>query len=108
MPLIASNGVGELGPEWTPRFLAYAEHLGMSPEGAIIRDRDRYPGGSMTGFVLWLQGRWRAWHKARGIPDRPSDYAAVRGSRWAQDDFDRFLGAPAPVDPGTVTDAGGW
>ena len=45
---------------WNPRFVLYAKCLGLSPEEAIERDRERWPGGAMTGFILWSTAANRA------------------------------------------------
>lgn len=81
-------------PDWTPRFLAYAAHRGLTPEAVRVADRDQYPGRPCYGFVLWIQERWRAWHESRSLKAQPLTYGVVRGSRYVRDGFDRFIGAP--------------
>lgn len=42
--------------EWNPRYIAYAEAHGRSPEEQLAADRVAYPGGCMAGFILWCSG----------------------------------------------------
>jgi len=62
-----------------PRYLAYAKaHGTLDPEAVLARDRERYPGGCMTGFIVWLGYRWAEWLKATGRrrPLTEEDHAA--------------------------------
>jgi hypothetical protein len=47
--------------EWNPRFEAYARAHGRSPEAMLEHDRKAWPGGCMTGFMLWIGEQWTAW-----------------------------------------------
>jgi len=73
--------------EWNPRYVAYAKAHGTTPEAMIEEDRVNWPGGVMTGFILWIGDHWRAWLAERGLPsDHPKsdeDHAS----------FDRRIGA---------------
>lgn len=40
---------------WNPRYTLYAKLHGKSEEDMIKLDRERYPGGCMTGFMAWVQ-----------------------------------------------------
>ena len=40
-----------------PRFVNYARYHGNTPEQQLAHDRQRYPGGVMTGYVLWNRSR---------------------------------------------------
>lgn len=79
---------------WNPRFVAYARATGEpDPDRALARDGDAYPGGKMTGFILWIRERWTAWYLANGrVPDRPSCPAPML-SQADHESFDRFIGA---------------
>lgn len=46
---------------YQPRYVAYAHAQGMSPEEVGQRDRERYPGGCMIGYMGWINDRWREW-----------------------------------------------
>ena len=74
-----------------PRYAAYcAAHGASSPEEMQQRDRREWPGGHMTGFILWMKGQWAAWGKAapgRGFRGVKRDVMAEEHRR----DFDRFL-----------------
>lgn len=67
-----------------PRFAAYARVHGRTPEAQIEHDKEAWPGGVMTGFVLWNNERWREWRAANGYRHDdilPSD-AHERYDRW--------------------------
>ena len=38
-----------------PRYLAYCKTHGLTPEEMKEKDANRFPGGSMTGFILWIR-----------------------------------------------------
>lgn len=63
---------------YQPRFVAYAAHLGMSPDAVIVAGRWH------ADFMGWISAQWSAWSKATGR-DRHCHTAADH------DDFDRFL-----------------
>jgi len=52
--------------QWTLRYTAYAQAHGRSPEEMLEADMERYPGGKMVGFTLWIQDKWRQWRKLFG------------------------------------------
>lgn len=61
---------------FSPRFTAYAKSLGVSAEEALAADTKRYPGGKMTGFILWISAKWQAWdvlHKHDGNHARSAE-----------------------------------
>lgn len=71
--------------EWNPRYVAYAEAAGRSPEAQIDWDRERWPGGYVTGFVLWIRKRWAEFNTEKGLPvDYPS-------SIYSQQEFNEWL-----------------
>lgn len=49
-----------------PRYLAYARHHGRTPEDQMSADVLRWPGGCMTGYILWIRGMWRRWWAEAG------------------------------------------
>jgi hypothetical protein len=73
----------------TARYVAYATAHGKTPDAMLAADRESWPGGSMVGFTLWMDARWREWlemHKDRrrsALTD--ADHAA----------FDAWLGDAA-------------
>jgi hypothetical protein len=53
--------------EWNPRYLEYCRVTGgLSPEATLARDRERWPGGAMTGFVVWMPAQWATWRRLNG------------------------------------------
>lgn len=53
--------------QWNPRYAAYAKTHGKTPEEMLEHDIERFPGGKMCGFMLWINEKWSEWHKARGL-----------------------------------------
>lgn len=59
---------------WNPRFVHYATANGRGPEAMLEADRAAWPGGIMTGFILWIRARWQEWDKLMGLPaEEPHD-----------------------------------
>jgi len=44
---------------WNWRYLAYCQ--GDAPGVVLERDRARWPGGVMAGFITWAGPLWREW-----------------------------------------------
>ena len=59
-----------------PRYIAYARAHGETPEGMLEADRVTWPGGSMTGFTIWIDGKWREWCAANPSRSRSALTAA--------------------------------
>lgn len=75
---------------YNPRYLAYAAAHGRDPEAMLAHDAEAWPGGNMTGFLLWISERWQAFGNVRGV-------RAPRYYPWSDEDhadFDRFIGVP--------------
>jgi hypothetical protein len=51
---------------WNPRYVAYAKAHGRTPDEMLASDADRYPGGKMCGFTLWIRAKWSEWRKLFG------------------------------------------
>ena len=45
----------------TPRYSAYCRAHGRDPESMLAHDRERFPGGKMAGFIVWLRREWSAF-----------------------------------------------
>lgn len=53
------------GEGWNRRYLAYCRAQGTpDPDAMIERDHERWPGGPMTGYILWIRERWAEWATA--------------------------------------------
>jgi hypothetical protein len=87
----------------TDRFRSYCVAHGFAgnPDGMFAHDRERWPGGRMCGFMIWIRQRWRAWDA-----QRPESFS--RNGPWRTDKehvaFDAWLSAafpePAGEEPG--------
>jgi hypothetical protein len=40
--------------EWNPQYVQYAKVHGRTPDDMLAHDRERWPGGVMTGYILWV------------------------------------------------------
>jgi hypothetical protein len=63
--------------EWNPRYFAYATDHGNTPEKQREVDRERWPGGSMCGFMFWIQDRWKEWTELTKHPRSNDPYAFI-------------------------------
>ena len=75
--------------DWNPRYLAYARAQGEpDPEKMLEKDRERWPGGVMCGFSLWIQGKWQEWYTLIGVGKM-----TIYDQRFYQDHkaFDKWL-----------------
>lgn len=52
--------------EWQSRYLAYCRAHRATPGEMEIRDRKRWPGGFMTGYIQWICEQWRVWAAETG------------------------------------------
>jgi len=61
-----------------PRYVEYCRAHGLTPDAMLARDEEAYPGGCMTGFILWIGARWREWEALtkRGTVHSIEDHAA--------------------------------
>lgn len=71
---------------WNPRFLVYCN--GVDPEAVLRRDGTIYPGGKMTGFLLWSAAILKEFERVRPT-------AFLHGSLVDQAAYDAWLGAGA-------------
>lgn len=63
----APNPVSLTTKTWNPRYVLYAKAAGYpGPDLAIILDTERWPGGRMAGFTMWIQAAWTGWRIAMG------------------------------------------
>ena len=58
-----------------PRFLAYCAANGFTPEEMLEHDRQRFPGGHMCGFVLWISEMIVKWKREFNYKD---DYLSTQ------------------------------
>lgn len=62
---------------WNPRFLCYCAATGEpDPDRTLARDKSLFPGGSMTGFLVWIGEMWSDWDD-----QRPAQFARDEGVR---------------------------
>ena len=50
------------------RYQVYAIAHGRSPDDMMAHDEAEYPGGKMTGYIVWVNRKWSDWHAAQIIP----------------------------------------
>lgn len=51
--------------QWNPRYVAYCAAHGVDdPDVMRARDAERWPGGKMCGFILWMRERKAEFVKA--------------------------------------------
>ena len=74
---------------WNPRYVAYATAHGRPPGDMLAHDLDRWPGGRMTGYILWITEAWRRWAVAAGHPRAHSPTAHL--SKQDHVAFDKWL-----------------
>jgi hypothetical protein len=46
---------------WNTRYVQWARAHGNTAEKQLVADEEAWPGGKMTGFVLWMSNRWEEW-----------------------------------------------
>jgi hypothetical protein len=58
--------------EYNPRYLAYCNHHGKTPDQMMEFDKQRSPGGCMGPFILWIDQKWRKYDslhpELKGLP----------------------------------------
>lgn len=52
--------------EWNPRYIAYSAAHDKTPDEMLEYDKNRFPGGVMVGFMLWIKEQWCAFARVRG------------------------------------------
>ena len=60
-----------------PRFWAYARVHGRTPDAMLEHDEERWPGGKMAGFTLWIGERWQEWAVLASHPRANDSYAIL-------------------------------
>lgn len=65
---------------WQPRYVAYAKSMKMTPEEASVHDDNRWPGGCMTGFILWMHEQSGAFAKHLGIRAGSIEHQSAKGT----------------------------
>jgi len=83
---------------YNSRFQRYAAIHGRSPIKQLAYDEQRWPGGRMVGYILWMSAAWQAFDVANAITGamdtrRMKRYDAARRAGFVDESsmFDRFL-----------------
>jgi len=71
---------------YTDRYTAYARAHGYTPDEMMERDAEQWPGGIMTGFILWIDEKKRAFQKVSPESFIGNDIADQKA-------WDKFLGS---------------
>lgn len=74
---------------WNPRYVAFAASQDRTPEAQLEHDRQKFQGGCMVPFILWISEKkrtFRARHPELCIGDAIKD----------QDAWTRFLQGGKP------------
>lgn len=71
---------------YQPRYVAYAKAHGKTPDGMMAHDDKRWPGGCMTGFILWMAektGQYaRATGRRRGNIELEAEIRTTKFDQW--------------------------
>jgi len=74
-----------------PRYLAYCLAHARTPDEMREADSEDWPGGKMTGFILWMSRRWSQWAKLRGYNVEPASVHRTVLTNAHHADFDAWL-----------------
>ena len=78
------------------RYVAYCKiHAAATPDAMLARDEDKYPGGCMTGYIVWINQKWHEWDE---LMKRKGPYTAedhIEFDRWL-DHQAALAAAPEP------------
>lgn len=80
------------------RYVAYCvAHGAVNPDEMIAADRERYPGGVMSGYIRWINERWLAWDKETGHKKPHHDETDhTKFDEWLA--AKSLIGSPAPKE----------
>jgi len=92
--------------DWNPRYLAYCRAMGQkTPEAMLAVDRERFPGGHMVGFMIFMSENWSEFERLYLPPPRPprpfGSFRDLDRQIWRLDNhdaFDTWLQAKYPED----------
>ena len=54
--------------KYQPFYVVYAKSHGREPDDMWDHDKERWPGGKMCGYILWMGERMRAWYNLTHHP----------------------------------------
>jgi len=86
--------------KWNPNYVAFARAHGRTPDAQAQFDRAKWPGGQMTGFLLWVSQQVREAYAAGagGVVQDRNGLHVTGQEAWAA-----WLGRPGasriPDDP---------
>ncbi len=86
---------------YQPRYLAYCRAHGLSPNEMMAHDLERFPGGLMAGFVLWLGARWQEWFAEVGHQRVKNRFAYVMPEEHEAFSAWLLTKTPLPLKDGT-------
>ena len=59
--------VAQAVAHFNPRYVCYAQVHERDPEQMLAFDAERFPGGKMAGFLIWMGHRWSEYRHLRGL-----------------------------------------
>jgi hypothetical protein len=51
---------------WQPRYVQYSRQHEKTPAAMLAHDAERWPGGKLCGYILWVTARWSEWDSLNG------------------------------------------
>lgn len=87
---------------YTDLYTLYAKAYDNTPDDQMVADQEKWPGGRMCGFILWMNAAWRKFDELhdpqrKDVPHTPKERDAFR--EWLKTEYKNVAGwmATAPA-----------